>query len=173
MKQSQRASTTFYARGLRLGALASLCLALVVGCDRRAPNDYASPESAVMAFFNAMNRAPSSPSDAWSFLGPQTRARLESLAAEGPEGLDPMSYLRFGWVPDEALIQDIRRVSETGKSVTLHLTTELGDAFEIEMIRAEDGWLAEIGVVPPPAPVAAPAMDEAGSLQEGDASGEE
>lgn len=150
MRNLHEASPRIRLSFAKLSLVLGLSTAFLVGCERRAANDYASPESAAVAMFNAFARAQANPESAWAFLGPETRARLESLAAQGPAGIDPTSYLRFGWVPNEALIADVKRVRESGRTATLRMTTEFGDSFEIEMIRSEDGWQAELGVVPPP-----------------------
>lgn len=128
-----------------------LCLAFVVsGCDQRAANEYASPEAAALAMFSSFHRVRSEPEKAWAFLGPDTRARLEALAAEGPKGSAPTDYLRFGWIPDEALIRSMTRVDAGGRTATLTIETELGDTFEIEMIREDRGWQIELGSALPP-----------------------
>lgn len=103
-----------------------------------------------MAMFSAFQRVRSEPEKAWAFLGPDTRARLEALAAEGPESSVPMDYLRFGWVPDEALILSMKRLDNGGRTARLQIETELGDSFEIEMIREDRGWQIELGGALPP-----------------------
>lgn len=129
-----------------------LCLAfLVSGCDQRAANEYASPEAAALAMFSAFQRVQSDPLRAWAFLGPDTQARLETLASEGPESSVPTDYLRFGWIPDEALILSMKRLDNGGRTARLAIETELGDTFELEMIREDRGWQIELGsALPPP-----------------------
>lgn len=135
-------------------AMVTLGITLTMGsaCEQRAANDYASPESAVVAMFNAFARVSVAPDGAWAFLGPDTRARLEALAADGPADLVPMDYVRFGWLAGDASVRDVKRVRESGRSVTLQVTTEFEKTFEIEMFRTEDGWQTELGVVRVPTP---------------------
>ena len=140
-------------RGARILRATTLALAVLLGvsaCDQRAANDYAAPEAAAHAMFQAFARIQSDPESAWSFLGPDTRARLEALAAEGPEHLRPTDYLRFGWLPNEALVLNMERQDQGGRTARLSVVTELGDSFEIEMLRAERGWQVELGQVTAP-----------------------
>lgn len=136
------------------GALRSWILVASVGfagiltaCDTRQANEYASPEAAMYAMFDAFAYIGADPNGAWAFLGPDTRARLEALADEGPEGLRPTDYLRFGWLPDHALIRSIERTDGGGRYATLAIETELDERFEIEMIRVGKGWQVELGPV--------------------------
>lgn len=140
-------------RGARVLRATMLGLALLLGvtaCDKREANEYAAPEAAAHAMFQAFARVQSDPESAWSFLGPDTRARLEALAAQGPEHLRPTDYLRFGWLPDEALVLSVERQDQGGRTARLSVVTELGDSFEIEMLRAERGWQVELGQVMAP-----------------------
>lgn len=129
-------------------------------CDSRAPNEYASAESALYAMFDAFAYIGGDPATAWAFLGPDTRARLESLAKEGPEDLSPTDYLRFGWLPDHALIRSIERTDGGGRYATLAIETELDERFEVELIRAGKGWQIELGAVSSAIPNADPDADD-------------
>lgn len=133
--------------GRHMFVILLVCSLIVSGCEQREANEYATPEAAAQAMFYAFMRVRSAPDDAWAFLGPDTRARLELLAAEGPDHLQPIDYLRFGWLPDEALIQTVERLGQGGSKARLQMETEHGDVFEIEMIRADRGWQVELGDV--------------------------
>lgn len=126
-----------------------VALGILSGCDSRAANDYASPEAAALAMFSSFARVQSDPERAWAFLGPDTRARLEILAAQGPERFQPIDYLRFGWVPDEALVLSMKRLDSGGRTARLAIETELGDRFELELIREDRGWQIELGTAEP------------------------
>src|SRR5699024_6121478 len=108
---------------------------------------YASVESALYAMFDAFALIDADPQSAWAFLGPDTRARLELLADEGPQGLEPTDYLRFGWLPDPALVRSIERTDGGGRYANLRIETELDERFEIELMRAGRGWQVELGAV--------------------------
>lgn len=128
-------------------AIAILALSVFSGCDSRDANEYASPESAAYAMFTSFAYIGSDPESAWAFLGPDTRARLEALAEQGPEGLRPTDYLRFGWLPDEALVRSVERMDTGGRHAHLAVETELGDRFDLELIRVKRGWQIELGSV--------------------------
>lgn len=151
---------------------------LFAACDSREPNEYASPESAAYAMFGAMEYIEGDPQSAWAFLGPDTRARLELLAEEGPEDVWPTDYLRFGWLPDEALVRSIKRIETSGRTTRLAIETELDDYFELEMMRVGRGWQVEIGPVASTVPArnapdddaaedAAPDVDDSDDQEEG------
>lgn len=136
---------------------------LVSGCDSRADNEYATPEAAMHAMFSAFRRASVEPERAWAFLGPETRARLEDLAQAGPPQLKPMDYVRFGWLPDPALVRSVQRTDSGGKTAVLRVETELNDSFELQLVREERGWQVELGSVDltrVSLPVEAPAPEE-------------
>lgn len=124
-----------------------LVFGLISACDSREANEYGSPESAAYAMFSALEYIESDPASAWAFLGPDTRQRLDLLAEEGPAGMLPTDYLRFGWLPDEALVRSIQRIETNGRSTRLAVETELDDYFELEMMRVGRGWQVEIGPV--------------------------
>lgn len=124
-----------------------LVLSVFGGCDSREANEYASPESAAYAMFTTFSYIGADPQSAWAFLGPDTRARLEALAEQGPEGLKPTDYLRFGWLPDEALVRSVQRVDKGGRYAHLAVETELDDRFDLELIRVKRGWQIELGSV--------------------------
>lgn len=138
-------------------------------CRKREANEYNAPEAALTAMFAAFASADVDPAGAWSFIGPDTRRRLESIVATSGLDVEPIELVEFGWVPDEALIRDVERVSSSGDLAVLAVTTELGDAFEVQLQRQERGWTVELGeglnprsLAPPEAPEAleAPASGE-------------
>lgn len=129
------------------GTILILALGVFSACDTRDANEYASPESAAYAMFTAFSYIGGNPDSAWAFLGPDTRARLEALAEQGPEGLKPTDYLRFGWLPDEALVRSVERVDNGGRYAHLVIETELGDRFDLELMRVNRGWQIELGSV--------------------------
>lgn len=128
-------------------AIVVATLVVLSGCDKREPNDYASATSAAYAMFNAFSYVSASPQSAWAFLGPDTQSRLQQLADQGPEGMHPMDYLRFGWLPSEALIKTMEPIEKSSTHTRFLIETELNDRFELEMVRVNDGWRVEIGGV--------------------------
>lgn len=133
--------------GTIAGTILIVALGVFSACDTRDANEYASPESAAYAMFTAFSYIGGNPDNAWAFLGPDTRARLEALAEQGPEGLQPTDYLRFGWLPDEALVRSVERVDNGGRHAHLVIETELGDRFDLELLRVKRGWQIELGSV--------------------------
>lgn len=144
------------------------------GCRKREANEYNAPEAALIAMFAAFESASADPQGAWSFLGPDTRRRLESIVASSGLDVEPISLVEFGWVPDEALIQNVERVSSTGNVSLLEVTTELGDTFEVELYRQERGWTVELGEaagsgIPLPSSASSGETPEASEQAEGEA----
>lgn len=136
---------------------------MTTGCDSRADNEYATPEAAMHAMFTAFRRARVEPDRAWAFLGPETRARLEDLAKAGPPQLEPMDYIRFGWLPDPALVRSVQRTDTGGRTAILRVETELNDTFELQLVREERGWQIELGgvdVTRPTPPSDVPSMPD-------------
>ncbi len=126
---------------------------LVSSCAQDAPNERAAPESAFRMFRGAL--AAHRTEAVWSFLGPNTRASLEAQAqafeAAGLEAPDPGAILVAARVPGETDIDTVERVSTSDESVTLRLTTYLGETADVEMLRAGEGWVVELAL--PAAPV--------------------
>ena len=147
-------------------AVAGLVVVLLVGllalsgCGRRDANEFGSPESALMGFFAAVRSSAANPDAAWSFLGDDTRARLEQAQAQavalGIEVPHPMGMLEVGWVPDVALVQRTERERYTGERAIMLVETALGETFRVEMERRGSRWTVELGdVVPEPDEAAA------------------
>lgn len=114
-----------------------------VGCERRAANDRAAPESAWRAFRDALG---SRDRDAvWAFLGDETRAALEAQAATfGEGGPAAKELIRVSWVPAETDVASIRRENEDDAGVDLVLTSVHGVESRVRMLRGEAGWRVEL-----------------------------
>lgn len=144
----------------RIGRVVLIGVLLVAfgtsACRKREANEYNAPEAALTAMFAAFSSADVDPARAWSFIGPDTRRRLESIVATSGLDVEPVELVEFGWVPDEALIRDVERVSSSGDLAVLAVTTELGDSFEVQLQRQERGWTVELGEGLNPRAVAPP-----------------
>lgn len=130
----------------RLQVAAAVFAAFALGCAAEAPNEQAAPEFAFTAFRAALLSG--SGSAVWPFLGPETQAALEARSAAneaaGDEARSPGDLITAAWVPMEADIATLERVSFDESSAVLRLTTVLGETSDIHMARVEGAWRIEL-----------------------------
>lgn len=132
----------------RLQVAAAFFAAFSLGCEADAPNEQAAPEFAFTAFRTALLSG--SGSAIWPFLGPDTQAALEaraaSNAAAGDVARSPGDLITAAWVPMEADIATLERVSFDDASAVLRLTTVLGETSDVHMARVDGAWRIELAL---------------------------
>lgn len=123
---------------IRRGAFVFATLAAIAlmfaGCGRSTP---ASPESAFRAFRDALRYGANEA--AWAMLTPRAQS---TLAADDTDA--PWRSLRVAWVPAEADIESLERVSIDEAGAVLRVTTYHGDSHEVALVRGEEAWLIDL-----------------------------
>lgn len=120
----------------------------LVGCGQKPPNEYGSPEDAVLAYFNALSSASWEPDRAWAFLTDDTRseleARAESARSEGVEIAHPVAMLVAFGVPDHAMVESVTREHIDSRSASMTVRTVHGQEFELALERTESLWRVSV-----------------------------
>jgi hypothetical protein len=121
-----------------------VCATVVLGgCERRAANERAAPESAFRSFRDAL--ASRDRDAVWAFLGDETRAALTARAeAMQPPPARPVDLLQVVWVPDETDLEAVRRTDEDAEGVTLVFSSVYGEESSVRLLRSEVGWRVEL-----------------------------